>query len=159
MARQRGPVPHVYGDRRRCELVVLAPVCAASAKDDGIDRLIRRPGYRGTPHTREQVRRDPELASSLSAAAHSIYGSSEGRFRVRWAAGGLSAEEVQSVGYEWADVGQLLQRYAKRRPQSPAGWRRNLLRVQPRARSVGSSRKIRRLKAEQTWSCRAHLER
>jgi hypothetical protein len=84
-------------------------------EDAGIDRLIRRHGYRGTPHTLDQVRRDPELASSLSAAAHLIHGSSEGRFRVQWAAGGLSPEEVQSVGYEWADVGQLLQRYAPER--------------------------------------------
>jgi hypothetical protein len=45
-------------------------------------------------------------------AAHLIHGSSEGRFRVRWAAGGLSPAEVESVGYEWADLGSLLQRYA-----------------------------------------------
>jgi nickel-dependent lactate racemase len=97
------------------ELVVLGPGVRRFGEDAGIDRLIRRHGYRGTPHTLEQVQKDPELGASLSAAAHLIHGSSEGRFRVRWAAGGLTPEEVASVGYEWADVGQLLQRYAPER--------------------------------------------
>jgi hypothetical protein len=58
-----------------------------------------------------QLERDRELASSLSAAAHLIHGSSEGRFKVTWAAGGLSQQEITSVGYEWADVNPLLRRY------------------------------------------------
>jgi hypothetical protein len=57
------------------------------------------------------VKEDPQLAASLSAAAHLIHGSSEGRFAVRWAAGGLTPEEVRSVGYEWAEVGPLVDRY------------------------------------------------
>ena len=99
------------------ELVVLGPGVRRFGEDAGIDRLIRRHGYRGTAHTLEQVQRDPELAASLSAAAHLIHGSSEGRFRVRWAAGGLTPEEVAGVGYEWADLGPLLQRYAPERLQ------------------------------------------
>jgi nickel-dependent lactate racemase len=99
------------------ELVVLGPGVRRFGEDAGIDQLIRRHGYRGTPHTLEQVKRDPELASSLSAAAHLIHGSSEGRFKVTWAAGGLTREEITSVGYEWADVGPLLQRYAPERLQ------------------------------------------
>lgn len=31
---------------------------------------------------------------------------------MRWAAGGLTRNEVESVGYEWADPTSLLQRYA-----------------------------------------------
>lgn len=97
------------------ELLVLGPGVRRFGEDAGIDRLIRRHGYRGTERTLEQVRKDPELGASLSAAAHLIHGSSEGRFRVRWAAGGLSPGEIQAAGYEWADVGPLLQRYAKER--------------------------------------------
>lgn len=97
------------------ELLVLGPGVRRFGEDAGIDRLIRRHGYRGTPHTLEQVTRDPELAASLSAAAHLIHGSSEGRFRVRYAAGGLTPEEVAGVGYEWAELGPLLQRYAPER--------------------------------------------
>jgi hypothetical protein len=99
------------------ELVVLGPGVRRFGEDAGIDRLIRRHGYRGTSHTLEQVERDPELLASLSAAAHLIHGSSEGRFRVRWAAGGLTPEEVTGVGYEWAELGPLLGRYAPARLQ------------------------------------------
>jgi nickel-dependent lactate racemase len=94
------------------ELTILGPAVRRFGEDAGIDRLIRRHGYRGTPDTLQRVEEDPELGRSLSAAAHLIHGASEGRFRVRWAAGGLSQAEVESVGYEWADVGPLLQRYA-----------------------------------------------
>lgn len=97
------------------ELVVLGPGVRRFGEDAGIDKLIRRHGYRGTPHTLDQLKGDPELAESLSAAAHLIHGSSEGRFKVTWAAGGLSPQEITSVGYEWADVGPLLQRYAPER--------------------------------------------
>lgn len=97
------------------ELIVLGPGVRRFGEDAGIDKLIRRHGYRGTAHTLQQVERDPELAASLSAAAHLIHGSSEGRFRVRWAAGGLTREEITGVGYEWADLGPLLQRYAPER--------------------------------------------
>jgi nickel-dependent lactate racemase len=94
------------------ELIILGPGVRRFGEDPGIDRLIRRHGYRGTRHTLAELRRDPELADSLSAAAHLIHGSTEGRFRVRWAAGGLTPNEVESVGYEWADPTSLLQRYA-----------------------------------------------
>jgi len=97
------------------ELIVLGPGVRRFGEDAGIDRLIRRHGYRGTPHALEQLERDPELAGSLSAAAHLIHGSSEGRFKVTWAAGGLSQPEICGVGYEWADVSQLLERYRPER--------------------------------------------
>lgn len=94
------------------ELTILGPGVRRFGEDPGIDQLIRRHGYRGTAHTLERLAGDPELQGSLVAAAHLMQGSSEGRFRVRWAAGGLSAQEVTGVGYEWADVGSLLRRYA-----------------------------------------------
>lgn len=97
------------------ELIVLGPGVRRFGEDAGIDRLIRRHGYRGTPHTLEQLQRDAELTACLSAAAHLIHGSSEGRFKVTWAAGGLSRDEITGVGYEWGDVGSLLQRYAPER--------------------------------------------
>jgi nickel-dependent lactate racemase len=93
------------------ELLVIAPGVARFGEDLGIDRLIRRHGYRGTPHTLAAIEQDPELASSLSAAAHLIHGSSEGRFRIVYAAGGLSREEVRSVGYEFADLDATVRRY------------------------------------------------
>lgn len=97
------------------ELLVLAPGVARFGEDAEIDRLIRRYGYRGTPKTLEATRQDPELGASLSAAAHLIHGSSEGRFRIVYAAGGLSREELTGVGYEHADLGKALQRYDPKR--------------------------------------------
>jgi nickel-dependent lactate racemase len=93
------------------ELIVLAPGVRAFGEDPVIDRLIRRHGYRGTPATLEEVRRQPELAANLSAAAHLIHGSSEGRFTITYCPGGLSRAEVEGVGYRHADLATLLERY------------------------------------------------
>jgi hypothetical protein len=93
------------------ELLVIAPGAARFGEDPGIDKLIRKYGYHGTPRTLEAVRGEPELGASLSAAAHLIHGSSEGRFRITYAAGGLSKSEVESVGYEHADLDATLRRY------------------------------------------------
>ncbi|MCX7886999.1 MAG: lactate racemase domain-containing protein [Verrucomicrobiae bacterium] len=83
------------------ELVILAPGLKEFGEDAEIDRLIRKYGYRGTPATLEAVRRNEDLRNNLSAAAHLIHGSSEGRFRIVYCPGpGVSAEEIRSVGFE-----------------------------------------------------------
>ena len=84
------------------ELIVLAPGLSGFGEDPQIDKLIRKHGYRGTPHTLDALRRDPELAANLSAAAHLIHGSTEGRFGVTYCPGnGLTKEEIESVGYAY----------------------------------------------------------
>ncbi len=90
------------------ELVVLAPGVRRFGEDEVVDGLIRRHGYRGTAAALAAVDGDADLAANLGAAAHLIHGSSEGRFRIVYctdpAAGGLTAEEVESVGYEWRSL-------------------------------------------------------
>ncbi|MFP4644642.1 MAG: lactate racemase domain-containing protein [Spirochaetales bacterium] len=76
-------------------------------EDEAIDRLIRSWGYRGTEYVLDAVARDDALADGLSAAAHLIHGSSEGRFRICYAPGGLSRSEVEAVGYEYIDLKDL----------------------------------------------------
>jgi nickel-dependent lactate racemase len=93
------------------ELLVLAPGVRSFGEDLGIDRLIRRYGYRGTQATLAAVRNDPELAGSLSAAAHLIHGSSEGRFTIRYATSALDEATVRAAGYEHADAEVALRRY------------------------------------------------
>lgn len=93
------------------ELLILAPGVRTFGEDPGIDRLIRRHGYHGTPRTLAAVESDPELARSLSAAAHLIHGSSEGRFRIRYATGGLTRAEVEAAGFEYAEPEAMLARY------------------------------------------------
>ena len=96
------------------ELVILAPGVKQFGEDTAIDRLIRKYGYRGTPAALKAVTGNADLASDLSAAAHLIHGSSEGRFTIRWCPGQLSKEEVEGVGFEFGDLQTMLTRY---RPQ------------------------------------------
>lgn len=53
-----------------------------------------------------------DLMKNLSAAAHLIHGSSEGRFRIRYCTGFLTQEEIESVGFEYGDLAEMLQKYS-----------------------------------------------
>ena len=104
------------------ELIILAPGVRCFGEDATIDMLIRRHGYKGTPNTLAAVASDPEMSSNLSAAAHLIHGSSEGRFRITWAPGHLSQSEVESVGFHYGQLDQLLTQYDPTRLTH--GWNR-----------------------------------
>jgi nickel-dependent lactate racemase len=94
------------------ELLILAPGLERFGEDRGIDALIRKHGYRPAAVIQERVKTDGELAGNLSAAAHLIHGSGEGRFTVRYCPGpALSRGEIESVGYEWGDLNEALSRY------------------------------------------------
>lgn len=98
------------------ELLILAPGLAHFGEDPGIDALIRRYGYRPSARIRELVRDNADLAGSLSAAAHLIHGSSEGRFTVRYAPGpGISRQEIESVGFGYGDLADAMRRYGPER--------------------------------------------
>ena len=93
------------------ELIILAPGVKEFGEDKAIDTLIRKYGYRGTPATLEAVKTNAELAGDLSAAAHLIHGSSEGRFKITWCPGHLSQDEVEGVGFGYGDLKTMLARY------------------------------------------------
>jgi nickel-dependent lactate racemase len=93
------------------ELIILAPGVREFGEDKTIDGLIRKYGYRGTPATLEAVRTNADLANDLSAAAHLIHGSSEERFKITWCPGHLTQEEVEGVGFAYADLATMLTRY------------------------------------------------
>lgn len=93
------------------ELVVLAPGVARFGEDDEIDRLIRKYGYVGRERVLAAVSREADLAANLSAAAHLIHGSSEGRFRITYCPGGLSREEVEGVNFAYGDLDTMMRRY------------------------------------------------
>jgi hypothetical protein len=93
------------------ELIVLAPGVREFGEDKAIDALIRKYGYRGTPATLAAVEKNADIANELSAAAHLIHASSEGRFRITWCPGHLSKEEVESVGFEYGDLGKMMKKY------------------------------------------------
>ncbi len=102
------------------ELVVLAPGLTGFGEDPGIDAMIRKYGYRTTPEIMGFVRDNPDLADNLSAAAHLIHGSSEGRFTVTYCPGHLSRSEIEGVGYASRDLQEALRHY---RPETlKDGW-------------------------------------
>ena len=93
------------------ELIVIAPGVKQFGENELFDRLIAEFGYHGTEATLAAVETDEELAATLSAAAHLIHGSTEGRFTVRYAAGGLTSEQIAGVGFEPAELNDVLRQY------------------------------------------------
>jgi len=104
------------------ELLILAPGLERFGEQPEVDALIRKYGYCGTPAVLEHYRSDPALRDLAHAAAHLIHGSSEGRFRITYAPGHLSRDEIESVGFEYADLQQALDRYQPERRRE--GWNR-----------------------------------
>jgi len=97
------------------ELIILAPGVKEFGEDKTIDRLIRKYGYYGTQATLKAVEANAELANDLSAAAHLIHGSSEGRFKITWCPGLLSQDEIEGVGFSYGDLKAMLALYDPRK--------------------------------------------
>ena len=93
------------------ELIVLAPGLKEFGEDKEIDRLIRKYGYRGTPATLKSLKENEDLNKNLSAAAHLIHGSSEGRFSITYCPGHLTREEIESVNFKYHDLSEMLKKY------------------------------------------------
>ena len=94
------------------ELIVLAPGLKEFGEDPEIDRLIRKYGYRGTPTTLKAVKENKDLRDNLSAAAHLIHGSSEGRFSVTYCPGpSITLDEIESVGFNAVAYADMAAKY------------------------------------------------
>ncbi|MDR0302870.1 MAG: lactate racemase domain-containing protein [Treponema sp.] len=94
------------------ELLILAPALERFGEDMGVDALIRKYGYRPSKEIIAKTKTDSELGGNLSAAAHLIHGSSEGRFTVRYCPGDkLSRKEIESVGFQWGNLKEQMERY------------------------------------------------
>jgi nickel-dependent lactate racemase len=93
------------------ELIVLAPGVERFGEDPSIDSLIRKYGYAGTAAIRRATREHGDLAQNLSAAAHLIHGSSEGRFTITYCPGHLTEQEIRAVGFDYAPLDAMLERY------------------------------------------------
>jgi nickel-dependent lactate racemase len=93
------------------ELIVLAPGLKEFGEDKEIDRLIRKYGYRGTPATITALKENEDLRQNLSAAAHLIHGSSEGRFSITYCPGNLTRQEIESVNFKYSHLDEILKKY------------------------------------------------
>jgi hypothetical protein len=93
------------------ELIVLAPGLKEFGEDPQIDRLIRKYGYVGTDQVLQLVQDNEDLRENLSAAAHLIHGSSEGRFTITYCPGQISQADIESVNFHYADLDRMMQHY------------------------------------------------
>lgn len=92
-------------------LVVLAPGLQQFGEDPQIDKLIRKYGYVGTEKVLEAVKNNDDIKQNLSAAAHLIHGSSEGRFQITYCPGKVTRQEIESVNFEYASLSEMMKRY------------------------------------------------
>ncbi len=92
-------------------LIVMAPGLKQFGEDPANDALIRKYGYRPTPEVLRLVEENEELRENLGVAAHLIHGTSEGRFRIVYAPGHLSREQIEGVGFEYADLAETMAKY------------------------------------------------
>ena len=94
------------------ELIVLAPGVKSFGENEEMDKMTRTYGYTGTDHILELYRQGV-FEGRLMAAAHLMQGSSEGRFTITYATKPeyMSREEIESVGYNWADYDKITKRY------------------------------------------------
>jgi nickel-dependent lactate racemase len=92
------------------ELIIIAPGLRQFGEDSQIDELIAKYGYCGTPRIFEATK-NADLKDCLSAAAHLIHGSSEGRFKIYYAPGHVSKEDIEKVNFNYLDINETLNRY------------------------------------------------
>ena len=93
------------------ELIVLAPGVEKFGEDDGIDMLIRKYGYCGRENTIKNVHENDDLKANLSAAAHMIHSSSDGRFNITYCTKKLSKAEVEGVYFGYMPYEEAVKKY------------------------------------------------
>ena len=102
------------------ELIIIAPGLKRFGEQPDVDALIRKYGYVPTPRVMEQYRRNADMQDLAHATAHLIHGTSEGRFKITYAPGHMSREEIESVSFSYADIGETIARYQPERRSQ--GW-------------------------------------
>jgi nickel-dependent lactate racemase len=97
------------------ELIILAPGVRRFGEDAAVDALIRKYGYAGRTRILDLIKANADLRENLSAAAHLIHGSGDGRFNIIYAAGGLTCGEIESVGYKYMPPAEAMELYNPQR--------------------------------------------
>ncbi|MFW6006928.1 MAG: lactate racemase domain-containing protein [Halanaerobiales bacterium] len=95
------------------DLIIIAPGIKRFGEDKAIDKIIRKYGYCGRKQILKYVEEDKEelLKNNLSAAAHLIHGSSDGKFNIHYATGGLNKEEIENAGYSYLPLEETIKKY------------------------------------------------
>lgn len=93
------------------ELIILAPGLKRFGEQDEVDKIIRKYGYAGTPKVMELWKKNEDLQDLTHATAHLIHGSSEDRFKITYAPGHLSKEEIESVNFGYMNYPEAIEKY------------------------------------------------
>jgi nickel-dependent lactate racemase len=93
------------------ELVILAPGLERFGEQPAVDEIIRTYGYCGTDLVMRLWKENEELRDLSHATAHLIHGSTEGRFKVTYAPGRLSREEIEAVSFGYLDLAEARKAY------------------------------------------------
>ena len=94
------------------ELLLLAPGLATFGENPEADEMIRRYGYTDTETIMKLYHKGAFEGRSM-CAAHLLQGVTDGRFTITYATKPekVSRQEVESVGYQWADYREMCKRY------------------------------------------------
>lgn len=93
------------------ELIIIAPGLKRFGEQDEVDKIIRKYGYSGTEKIIKEWEKNDDLKDFTHATAHLIHGSSEGRFKITYAPGYLTKEEIESVNYEFLNFNLAVEMY------------------------------------------------
>ncbi len=95
------------------ELLILAPGIRRFGEDMQVDGLIRKYGYQGRLQTLDAFQNEDntDLRQNMSAAAHLIHGSSDGRFSITYAVKNIAKDAIEAAGYQAADYDTMIKRY------------------------------------------------
>ena len=93
------------------ELIVLAPGVDKFGEDASIDKLIRKYGYCGRENILRLVKENDDLKQNLSAAAHLIHGSGDGRFSITYCTRHLTGDEVRGAAFDYIPYDEIVKKY------------------------------------------------
>lgn len=102
------------------ELIVLASGVTKFGEDPRIDQLIRKYGYCGRLNVLDLFKKNEDLQKNMSAAAHLIHSSSDGRFKITYAVKNITKEEVKGVHFDAMDYDEAIKKYDP--TQLEPGW-------------------------------------
>lgn len=93
------------------ELIVLAAGVERFGEDDTADQLIRKYGYCGLQTVNDLRKTCTDMQDNMSATAHLVHGSTDGRFRVTYCTQKVTKEEVESICFHYMPYEEAIQKY------------------------------------------------
>ncbi len=93
------------------DLIVIAPGIMKFGEDETIDHLIRKYGYVGRDQVLQLFKQNEDLQKNMSAAAHLIHSSSEGRFNITYAVKDIEQEAIRKVNFSAMKYEDAIKQY------------------------------------------------